>query len=500
MTNDTIPAVAERAAAPGSARRPGAILAVVLTAQFMALLDLFIVNVAAPSVRSDLHASGAGLELVVSGYTIAYAVLLVTGARLGGRHGQRRLFLAGLALFTLASLACGLAGGTGQLIGFRIVQGAGSALMIPQVLSLIQLTFTGEARARAMGVYTAVVSSGAALGQTVGGVLVNADLFGCSWRPAFLVNVPIGIVLLVVAPRVLAADRPAPHERGRGLDLPGLIALAAAVTLCTVPLVLGRQEGWPLWGRLCLGLGAVLLAVFARLEVRLARRGGAPLITPRVLRLPGMVRWVVLITLAMSVNAGLLFAQALHLQSGLGFSALRTGLTFAVAAVTFGLTGLYWRRTGAGRGGVRGPRPGTAGRRRRRTLALRRPARRGRGPGAALLLRPDTRPFQGRAVRRTRRQRAAHHDDPARPGGRSGHARHVLPRPAGLGDGTAPLRPRLRRHPRRPRRGLPGRRPAGPRPPPPGPPSRPGRLTPSPDPARPGGRRQPVCRSTRSAV
>jgi hypothetical protein len=195
-----------------------------------------------------------------------------------------------------------------------------------------------------MGVYTAVVSSGAALGQTVGGVLVNADLFGCSWRPAFLVNVPIGIVLLVVAPRVLAADRPAPHERGRGLDLPGLIALAAAVTLCTVPLVLGRQEGWPLWGRLCLGLGAVLLAVFARLEVRLARRGGAPLITPRVLRLPGMVRWVVLITLAMSVNAGLLFAQALHLQSGLGFSALRTGLTFAVAAVTFGLTGLYWRR------------------------------------------------------------------------------------------------------------------------------------------------------------
>jgi MFS family permease len=131
----------------------------------MALLDVFIVNVAAPTIRTDLHASGAGLQLVIAGYTIAYAVLLITGARLGDLLGHRRLFLTGLAVFTAASLACGLAQSTGELIGFRFAQGAGSAMMIPQVLSLLQLNFTGEARTRAMSVYAAVLSSGAALGQ-----------------------------------------------------------------------------------------------------------------------------------------------------------------------------------------------------------------------------------------------------------------------------------------------------------------------------------------------
>ncbi|NUS16145.1 MAG: MFS transporter [Streptomyces sp.] len=319
-------------------------LATILMGQFMALLDVFIVNVAAPTMRADLHASGAQLQLVIAGYTISYSVLLITGARLGGLLGHRRLFLAGLAVFTAASLACGLAQGTGELIAFRFVQGAGSALMIPQVLSLLQLTFRGEARTRAMSVYAAVLSSGAALGQTLGGVLVTADLFGTGWRPVFLVNVPIGVAMLLIAPRVLPADGPRDRARQRGLDLPGLVVLAAAVTLFTVPLVLGQEEGWPVWGWVCLALSAVLLALFAVLEVRLARRGGAPLVSPRVLRAPGMLRASLVITATMGSNAGFLFAIALHLQSALGFSALRTGLTFAFAAVTFGAVGLNWSR------------------------------------------------------------------------------------------------------------------------------------------------------------
>ncbi|WP_372441014.1 MFS transporter [Actinacidiphila acididurans] len=310
----------------------------------MALLDVFIVNVAAPTIRADLHTSGAGLQLVIAGYTIAYAVLLITGARLGDLLGHRRLFVAGLALFTLASLLCGLAQNTGELIGFRFAQGTGSALMIPQVLSLLQLTFTGEARTRAMSVYSAVIASGAAIGQSLGGVLVSANLFGAGWRPVFLVNVPIGVVLLAIAPRVLPADARSAAERRRGLDLPGLAVLAAAVTLFTVPLVLGQQEGWPAWGWACLALSAVLFAVFVVLETRLARRGGAPLVSVRVLRAPGMARAIAVIALAMAVNAGFLFAIALHLQSGLGFSALRTGLTFVATAVTFGGVGLNWRR------------------------------------------------------------------------------------------------------------------------------------------------------------
>ncbi|MFD3531596.1 MFS transporter [Streptomyces sp. NPDC058664] len=328
----------------GTDKRPGPLLGVVLAAQFMALLDVFIVNVAAPTIRSELSASGAALQLVVAGYTIAYAVLLITGARLGDLFGHRRTYLAGLALFTAASLACGLAADTGQLIAFRIAQGAGSALMIPQVLSLIQRHFTGERRVRALSAYSAVLATGAAAGQVVGGVLVSADLFGTGWRPVFLVNAPIGVALLVLGARVLPRDPRKGSTRARALDLPGLLLLAAAVSLLTVPLVLGQEQDWPLWSWLSLGGSLAVLALFGAYESALSRRGGAPLIAPRVLRLPGMGRAVLWITMAMGVNAGFLFTLTLHLQGGLGHSALRAGLTFGPAAVVFGTVGLTWRR------------------------------------------------------------------------------------------------------------------------------------------------------------
>ncbi|POX43989.1 MFS transporter [Streptomyces sp. Ru72] len=329
---------------PTTDNGPGRLLAVVLTAQFMALLDVFIVNVAVPTIGSDLHASGAGLQLVVAGYSIAYAVLLITGARLGDRLGHRRVHLAGIAVFTAASLACGLAGGTGELIAFRLVQGAGSALMIPQVLSLIQRHFTGEARSRALGAYSAVLATGAAAGQVLGGVLVSADLFGAGWRPVFLVNVPLGAVLLAVGSRVLPRDDAQAGERSRGLDLPGLVLLGAAVSLLTVPLVLGQEEHWPLWSWLCLTAAAVVFALFQGYESRLARRGGAPLIAPRLLRHPGIGLAVFRLLAVMAVNAGFLFSLTLHIQGGLGYSALRAGLTFAPTAVVFGLAGLTWRK------------------------------------------------------------------------------------------------------------------------------------------------------------
>jgi MFS family permease len=315
----------------------------VLAAQFMALLDVFIVNVAAPTIGSDLHASGADLQLVVAGYAITYSVLLITGARLGDRFGHGRVHLVGLALFTSASLACGLAQGGTELIVFRLVQGAGSAVMIPQVLSLIQRTFTGEARVRALGAYSAVLAVGAAAGQVAGGVLVGADLMGSGWRPVFLVNVPVGLVLLVVGGRVLPRGG-ARGARARGMDGPGLVLLAAAVSLVTVPLVLGHEEDWPLWSWLSLTAGVVLFALFCGYESRLARRGGAPLIAPRVLRHPGMGLAVLRITAVMAVNGGFLFVLTLHVQGGLGYSALRAGLTFAPTAVVFGAVGLTWRR------------------------------------------------------------------------------------------------------------------------------------------------------------
>ncbi|MEV3855427.1 MFS transporter [Streptomyces sp. NPDC050095] len=315
-----------------------------LTVQFMAVLDVFIVNVAAPTIRTDLHASGAALQLVVAGYTITYAVLLITGARLGDLFGHRRAVLGGLAVFTAASLACGLAQSSGELIAFRMLQGAGSALMIPQVLSLIQRNFTGEARTKALGAYAAVIAVGAAAGQVLAGFLISADLFGTGWRSVFLVNVPVGVALLALGGRELPRDGAGREGRARPLDLPGLVLLGGSVSLLTVPLVLGQEEDWPLWSWLCLALSAVLFALFCGYESALARRGGAPLIAPRVLRVPGIGLAVLRILAVMAVNAGYLFVLTLHIQGGLGYSALRAGLTFAPTAVVFGAVGMTWRR------------------------------------------------------------------------------------------------------------------------------------------------------------
>ncbi|MEV6978036.1 MFS transporter [Kitasatospora sp. NPDC093806] len=337
-------AVPAAAAAPGGGSRParpGPLLALVLGGQFMAVLDTAIVNVAVPTIRADLHATGAALQFVVAGYTVAYAVLLITGARLGARYGYSRLFQAGLAVFTAASLACGLAPATGWLIAFRLLQGAGAALLVPQVMSLLQRTFTGPARTRALGLYSAVLAGGIAAGQVLGGVLVSADLFGAGWRPVFLVNLPIGVLLLAAGARLLPD---LPGDRERGVDLPGLLVLAAALGLLVVPLVLGHEFGWPAWGWLMLGASALLFALFAVVERRIARRGGQPLITGRVLGAPGLLPAVGSLFMIMAAFAGFMFAFALHQQSGLGHSALHAGLCSAPIAVGFGLGSLYWQR------------------------------------------------------------------------------------------------------------------------------------------------------------
>lgn len=322
------------------AARPGRLLAVLLTGQFMAILDVSIVNVAAPAVRADLHASGSGLQLVISGYTIAYAMLLIVGARLGHLAGHRKVFQTGLAVFTLTSLACGLASTTGQLITFRLLQGGGAALMVPQVLSLIQRTFDGPSRGRALSVYAAVIAGGAVIGQILGGVLVSADLFGAGWRPVFLVNVPIGVVLLAVAARLLPSGR---GQGSRGLDLPGMLALSVAVVLCVSPLVLGHEQDWPLWGWISLACGVLSFAVFVAWERATARRGRAPLVSGRVLRAPATAPAAVAMLLCMATYAGFLFCLALHLQAGLGESALHAGLLFIPGAGGFALTSLTWR-------------------------------------------------------------------------------------------------------------------------------------------------------------
>lgn len=312
-----------------------------LLGQFMAILDVAIVNVAAPTLRADLHASGAQLQLAVAGYTISYAALLITGARLGDRLGHGRAFRLGLGVFTAASLLCGIAPGIASLIAFRVVQGAGAALMVPQVMSLIQRRFEGPLRARALSLYAAVIACGVVVGQVAGGVIVSADIFGTGWRPVFLVNVPIGIVLLGLAANRLPSDR---GERRRGLDLVGVVTFTGAVLLLVLPLVMGHEEAWPVWCWICLALSPIAFAVFVAVERRVGRRGGASLVSGRVVRAPGPAVGAAALFVAMVSYGGYLFTMALHLQGGLGESAARAGLVFAPAAIGFAITGLLWRR------------------------------------------------------------------------------------------------------------------------------------------------------------
>ena len=327
----------------GAAAAPGRwlMLIVLLAGQFMALLDVTIVNVAMPTIGRSLHASGAELQLVVSGYTVSYAMMLITGARLGDLYGRRRMFTVGVVIFTLASLVCGLAPGIGVLIAARFIQGAGAAAMMPQIMSVIQVRFDGAARARALSGYTAVLSSGFVAGQVIGGVLVTANVAGQTWRPVFLVNVPIGLAVLALVPRLVPADEPAGTRR---LDLTGLAIAVPAVFLIVLPLMLGHQENWPGWVFSCIAAGIVLVAVFVAVERRIAARGGDPLLNLTVLRSPGLVPGLGAVAVLMITYGGFLFAFALHLQAGLGDSALRAGLTFAPCALVFGLCGYFWRR------------------------------------------------------------------------------------------------------------------------------------------------------------
>lgn len=321
--------------------RRGRMLAVLLAAPFMAQADATIANAATPSIRVGLGASGAALELVIGGYLIAFAVLLITGARLGQTHGYRRVFMLGVGMFTLASLACGLAPNPVLLIVARVAQGSAAALMFPQALTGIQRHFSGPARVRAIGRYAIALSAGAVTGQILGGALISANLAGTGWRAIFLINVPVGVLVLGAASRWLPADD---RRASRSLDGPGVAALSVAVLLLVLPLMLGQAEGWPVWAWACMAASVPALAVFLSAERRASARGGSPLVNVSVLARPP-VAWA-LLTLVMTTGSyyALLFTLAQYLQTGLGDSALVSGLILVPWVAAFGLAGPLVRR------------------------------------------------------------------------------------------------------------------------------------------------------------
>jgi MFS family permease len=316
--------------------RPNALtslgLVTILLGASLPMVDFFIVNVALPTIDTTLHASPATLELVVAGYGIAYAVLLVLGGRLGDAFGRRRMFLIGLASFTIASLACGLAPTPMTLVLARVVQGAAAAMTQPQVLSTIQATTGGTRRSRAIGLYAAVGGISATVGQVLGGLLVSANIDGLSWRPIFLVNVPIGIVALLLAMRAMPNTR---SSQPAGVDNLGTGLFGLTLLALMVPLTEGSSLGWPVWTWLLLAAVPVLAAGFVVVERRVERAGRVPLLPPSIMRMPSMRRGLPVAVPFFLAFGGFMFCYAVTLQDGIGLGALESGIALAPMSVGF---------------------------------------------------------------------------------------------------------------------------------------------------------------------
>jgi MFS family permease len=307
-------------------------LIVLLCGAFLPILDFFIVNVALPTMDTTLHASAPMLELVVAGYGTAYALMLVIGGRLGDAIGRHRLFVAGVVGFTISSLLCGIAPNIGVLIAARIAQGLSAALSQPQVIATFQSTLDGHRRARAIGLYAAVGGIAASVGQLLGGLIVHADIAGLSWRPIFLVNVPIGIAVLVLTRRYVPATR-SPHPAS--VDLPGTALLGIAIVSLLIPLTEGRVLHWPAWIWALLAVSFAAGCAMVLVERRTERGGRVPLVPPSLVSLRSMRRGLTLAIPFFMGFGAFMFVFALTVQNGLHENALRSGIAITPMAVAF---------------------------------------------------------------------------------------------------------------------------------------------------------------------
>jgi MFS family permease len=310
-------------------------LAVILCGTFVFILDYFVVNVALPSIQRSLHAGPGAVEWVVAGYGLTMAAFLVCGGRLGDLHGRRRWWCAGLALFTVSSVLCAVAPNPAFLIVARLAQGTGAALMGPNTLSILGMLYTGRDQVRAFSAWGIVLAVAATGGQLIGGALVSANIAGLGWRAVFWINVPVGVAALALARRVVPESR---SEHSGRLDLPGAALLTAALVAVILPLVQGRQQGWPAWSWACLAGSPVLFAVFGWYLRRLARRGRQPLMDPAIFAVGAFRNGLITQILFCAAQAAGFLVLALYLQLGRGMSPLGAGGLFVALAVSYVLT------------------------------------------------------------------------------------------------------------------------------------------------------------------
>jgi len=316
-------------------RRAWRALGVLLIGMFMSLLDATIVNVALPTIRTSLNASEATLSWIISGYALAFGLALIPAGRLGDRYGHKWVFFSGLALFTVASLGCGLAQNDFQLIVARVVQGLAGGIYLPSVTAYIQLLFMGRTRGKAFAIMGAVIGVSSALGPLIGGLLIQAFGDTNGWRLVFFVNLPIGIVALIAALFLLPAGSESPGKAG-AVDVLGLLLLSAGLVAILVPLIEGQDQGWPLWTYLSLVGGVGLIAVFSAWEVLVAKRGNSPLVPPHLFSHPAFTGGVILALVYFAAFVSIFFTISILWQAGLGHTALESGIVsvpFAIGSI-----------------------------------------------------------------------------------------------------------------------------------------------------------------------
>nr|WP_278250945.1 MULTISPECIES: MFS transporter [unclassified Actinopolyspora] len=327
--------------ARGASKRDWVGIGITLLATFMGQIDMFIVNVASPPIQADLGASFAQMQFVIDGYIILYAAGMVTCGKLGDRFGRKRVFQYGVAAFTVTSLLCALAPSANLLIIARVSQGAATAVLMPQVLSIIQGTFTDSRdRQWAIGLYGAMIGLGVVCGLIGGGLLLHWNIFGLEWRTVFLINVPVGVLMLAVAPTTVRESHSATSAP---LDMVGTALTATVLPALLVPMFLGAEHGWPLWVWVCFAAAGALVVVLFRHQDRLATRGGDPLLPPKLLRRPGFPVSMAAITVFFCGNSGCFLVLTYHLQSGLGLGPLGTGFVFVPMGAGFALASIFGR-------------------------------------------------------------------------------------------------------------------------------------------------------------
>ncbi|MGX2995257.1 MFS transporter [Streptomyces sp. JNUCC 64] len=295
-----------------------------MTAAFMDLVDVTIVNIAIPAIQRDEGATLSHIQWITAGYALAFAAGLITGGRLGDIHGRKRVFLIGMAGFTAASALCGLAANPDMLVAARILQGATAALMVPQVLSIVHATFPTHERGKVFGLFGAIVGLGAVSGPLLGALLTQWNLFGLEWRPIFLINLPVGIAGLVLGRKFITESK---APQALKLDLVGVALVTGGLLMLLYPLTHGRELGWPVWGYLSMvGAVGVFVALVAY-ERHKARKDGSPLIELSLFRVKSFAAGTAVQTV-FGLGLGIFFlVWTLYMQVGLGWSPLRAGLT-----------------------------------------------------------------------------------------------------------------------------------------------------------------------------